>query len=102
MLLAVKFWALAHLLANGMLADVVLFGAFSPGPWRTAFRVKRRSPGPVPALPASAFNDGVVIVGGLLLYVGFALWLHPAAHRRAGRGLNPAPRCEYNAALDRL
>src|SRR3984885_14801612 len=28
LLAAVKFWALAHLLANGMLADVLLFGAF--------------------------------------------------------------------------
>ena len=28
MLLATKVWALAHLLANGSLADVVLFGSF--------------------------------------------------------------------------
>ena len=77
MVLAVKFWALAHLLANGMLADVVLFGAFLA--WGVAERVslKRRAPRPVPGLPASAVNDAIVVVGGLALFVVFALWLHP-------------------------
>lgn len=77
MLLAVKLWALAHLLANGMLADVLLFGAFLL--WAVADRIslKRRTPRPVPGLPLSAFNDGLVIVGGLLLYAAFAVWLHP-------------------------
>ena len=77
MLLAVKFWALAHLLANGMLADVLLFGGFLA--WAVADRIsiKRRSPRAIPALPLSSFNDGLVVVGGLLLYVAFAMWLHP-------------------------
>ena len=77
MLLAVKFWALAHLLANGMLADVVLFGAFLA--WAVADRisVKRREPRPVPSLPASKLNDVIAVAAGLGLYVGFALWLHP-------------------------
>lgn len=77
MLLAVKLWALAHLLANGMLADVLLFGGFLA--WAVADRIslKRRSPRTVPALPLSSFNDGLVVVGGLLLYVAFAMWLHP-------------------------
>ena len=45
MLLAVKFWATAHLLANGTLADVLLFGGFLV--WAVADRisVKRRSAG---------------------------------------------------------
>ena len=45
MLLAVKFWALAHLLANGTLADVLLFGGFLA--WAVADRisVKRRTAG---------------------------------------------------------
>ena len=44
MLLAVKLWATAHLLANGTLADVLLFGGFLA--WAVADRisVKRRSP----------------------------------------------------------
>lgn len=77
MLAAVKFWALAHLLANGTLADVILFGGFLA--WAVADRIslKRRPARPVPALPASGWNDAVAVVGGLGLYVAFAVWLHP-------------------------
>jgi uncharacterized membrane protein len=80
MLLAVKFWALAHLLANGTLADVLLFGGFLA--WAVADRisVKRRAAAGLlrnaPTAPASAVNDAIVIVGGLALYGVFALWLH--------------------------
>ncbi len=75
-LVSVKLWALAHLLSNGMLADVLLFGSFLA--WAVADRVsvKRRN---LPVLPAdTAFNrfDIVAIGGGLLLYVVFALFLH--------------------------
>ena len=77
MLLATKVWALAHLLANGTLADVVLFGSFLA--WAVADRIslKRRTPRPVPGAPAGKANDLVAIVGGLGLYVAFLLWLHP-------------------------
>jgi uncharacterized membrane protein len=77
MVLAVKLWALAHLLANGTLADAVLFGGFLA--WAVADRVslKRRAPRAVPALPATPANDAVVVVGGLALFLAFALWLHP-------------------------
>ncbi|MEB3734130.1 NnrU family protein [Halopseudomonas pachastrellae] len=37
MLLGVKFWALAHLIANGSLADLLLFGGFLA--WATALFV---------------------------------------------------------------
>jgi len=76
MLAAVKIWALAHLLANGMLADVVLFGTFLA--WAVADRIslKRRAPRDIPALPATAANDAIAVVGGLALYVLFLLWLH--------------------------
>jgi uncharacterized membrane protein len=79
MLLAVKFWAAAHLLANGTLADVLLFGGFLA--WAVADRisVKRRSVAEahdVPAAPPSAINDVVVVVGGLIVYAVFLLWGH--------------------------
>ena len=76
MLAAVKFWALAHLLANGMLADVVLFGSFLA--WAVADRIsfKRRAQRPIPTAPPSKMNDVIAVVGGLALYVIFALWLH--------------------------
>ena len=79
MLLAVKFWALAHLLANGTLADVLLFGGFLA--WAVADRisVKRRPLRPIPGAPASKANDLIAVVGGLLVYALFVggahLWL---------------------------
>ncbi|WP_129776852.1 NnrU family protein [Peristeroidobacter soli] len=77
MLAAVKMWAFAHLLANGMLADVLLFGGFLL--WAVADRisVKRRAVlRPLPGPPPSKFNDVIAVVGGLALYVIFVFWLH--------------------------
>jgi uncharacterized membrane protein len=76
MLLATKFWALAHLLANGTLADVLLFGGFLA--WAVADRIsfKRRVPRAVPGAAAGAANDLIVVVGGLALYAVFLLWAH--------------------------
>ena len=77
MLVSVKLWAFAHLLANGMLADVLLFGSFLA--WAVADRisVKRRAVvRPVPGPPPSKYNDAIAVVGGLALYVIFVLWAH--------------------------
>lgn len=76
LLVAVKAWALAHLLMNGTVADVLLFGGLLA--WAVAERIslKRRSPRPLPALPAGGWNDAVAVAGGLALYVAFVLWLH--------------------------
>ena len=87
MLLAVKLWALAHLLAQsvtgGSLADVLLFGGFLA--WAVADRIslKRRAAAagglrPVPALPASGMKDAIAVVGGLAVYLAFVFWLHAA------------------------
>jgi len=78
-LVAVKLWALAHLLANGTLADLLLFGAFLV--WAVADRisVKRRPAAEtheVPAAPPGAANDAIALIGGLLVYVVFILWAH--------------------------
>lgn len=76
MLVAVKFWALAHLLANGMLADVLLFGSFLV--WAIADRIslKRRAPRSTPGAPERPINDVIVVIGGLLLYGAFAMVWH--------------------------
>lgn len=76
MLLAVKLWATAHLLANGTLVDVLLFGAFLA--WAVADRIslKRRPAGRVPGAPPGRFNDAIAVVGGLAFYVLFILWGH--------------------------
>jgi uncharacterized membrane protein len=78
MLLATKLWAVAHLLSNGTLADVLLFGGFLA--WAVADRVslKHRTPRPVPGAPATAANDAIVLVAGLALYGLFVVWAHAA------------------------
>ena len=76
MLLATKRWAVAHLFANGTLADVLLFGGFLV--WAVADRisVKRRPARPIPGAPARPYNDVIVIVVGLGLCALFVLWAH--------------------------
>ncbi len=76
MLVAVKAWALAHLLANGTLADVLLFGAFLA--WAVADRIslKRRVLRPVAGAAPSPWNDAIAVGGGLAVYAGTLFWLH--------------------------
>ena len=76
MLVAVKAWALAHLLVNGTVADVLLFGGFLA--WAVADRIsmKRRPARSIPRAPESAFNDVIAVIGGLGVYLAFVFWLH--------------------------
>ncbi len=77
MLLAVMLWAAAHLLANGTLADLLLFGGFLA--WALADRLSftRRPPQQIQTAPPSRANDAIAVVLGLGLYVVFGVWLHP-------------------------
>ena len=76
MLAAVKFWAFGHLLSNGTLADVLLFGSFLA--WAVVDRIslKRRPPQVLPTAPAGRFNDLLAVVLGLVLYAVFIGWAH--------------------------
>ncbi|CTQ74401.1 NnrU family protein [Roseibium alexandrii] len=78
MLVAVKLWAFSHLLTNGDLASVLLFGSFLV--WAVADRIslKRRGlgGGAVMTKEPGKFSDIIVILVGLGLYVLFALKLH--------------------------
>lgn len=76
MLAATKLWAVAHLLVNGMLADVLLFGAFLVWAVLDRISMKHRTQRPLPSVPPSPANDLVAVAGGLALYVAFVLWLH--------------------------
>jgi uncharacterized membrane protein len=76
MLLAVKLWAIAHLLANGTLADLVLFGGFLVWAVADVVSLKRRAPLPAPGAPPGRWNDLIALAGGLALYVAFLLVLH--------------------------
>lgn len=77
MTLSVKTWALAHLLANGNAADVLLFGSFLA--WAVACfvaaRKRDRAAGTV--YPAGKAVPTVMTVGiGLVAYGVFAMALH--------------------------
>ena len=79
MLVAVKIWALAHLLANGDLASLILFIAFLA--WAVADRisVKRRvavSSGQ--RVIGGIAGDAVAVVLGTGVYLAFMFWLHAA------------------------
>jgi uncharacterized membrane protein len=76
MLAAVKFWAFGHLLANGTLADVLLFGSFLA--WAVVDRIslKRRPPQALRTAAPGRFNDLIAVVLGLVLYGVFIGWAH--------------------------
>ena len=77
MLAAVKFWAFAHLLANGALADVLLFGGFLAWAVMDRISVKRRStPQVLRTAPPGPWNDAVAVVLGLALYALLIGWAH--------------------------
>jgi uncharacterized membrane protein len=77
MLAGVKLWAFAHLLANGLLADVLLFGAFLA--WAVVDRIslKRRStPQLLRTAPRGPWNDVIAVVLGLAIYALVIGWAH--------------------------
>jgi uncharacterized membrane protein len=79
MMLAVKIWATAHLLANGDLGGMILFGGFLA--WgvigRIAVKKREAIEGAPPRDHSFGKSDGIAIVLGLAFYGAFAFWLHP-------------------------
>jgi len=75
-LIAVKLWAMSHLMVNGMLADVVLFGAFLAWAVLDRISMKKREQRPLPGLNVSGFNDIIAIVIGAVLTGVFIMYLH--------------------------
>ena len=77
MVLGVKVWALAHLLANHTLADLLLFGSFLV--WAVlnfrAARARDRSAQVLYAPGTLAGTAGAVVLG-LVLWAVFAFWAH--------------------------
>ena len=78
LLAATKIWAFAHLLVNGTLADVLLFGSFLA--WAVVDRIsmKNRTQRPIAAAPPSKLNDAIAVIVGLAIYVLFVVWAHGA------------------------
>ncbi len=79
MVLGVKVWALAHLLANNTLADLLLFGGFLL--WAVlsfrAARARDRADGTVYRAGSIGKTLLTVVIGGAA-WAGFAFWAHAA------------------------
>lgn len=79
MLLGVKTWALAHLLANGNVADLLLFGGFLA--WAVfCYRAARRRDAAEGVVypPGRTGPTVVTVVVGLAAFAAFAFWGHQA------------------------
>jgi uncharacterized membrane protein len=77
MLMAVMLWAFAHLLANGDLASVLLFGSFlAYGAYDMISANRRAALGPLGAARGSAAGDAAAIAAGLALYALLLVWGH--------------------------
>jgi uncharacterized membrane protein len=77
MVTGVGLWAFGHLLANGTLRGVVLFGAFLV--WSIADYLAARHRDHAQNIvypPASLKADIVPVVAGLVIWAVFAFWLH--------------------------
>ena len=77
MLLATKFWAFAHLIANGNLADVLLFGGFLAWAVLLFVHSRRRDRAAGTVYAAAGFSrDVMAVVGGTGIWAIFAMFLH--------------------------
>jgi uncharacterized membrane protein len=80
MLVAIKVWALAHLLVNGDLGSTLLFGSFLA--WAVVARIRIKRAGEDAAPPAvvdtrrAQIGDAIAIVGGTALAALLIFWLH--------------------------
>ena len=76
MILGVKVWALAHLLANGTLVDLILFGSFLL--WAVLdFRSARKRPIHMPEKAVISTNATItVVVTGIVVWAAFIFGLH--------------------------
>ena len=77
MLLSIKVWAVAHLIANGTLADVVLFGSFLV--WAIldfrAARQRDRAMGTV-RMAGPPRNDALAVVVGAVIWAALVWRVH--------------------------
>lgn len=77
MLLGVKSWAFGHLIANGTLADVVLFGGFLVWAIVDFAASRRRDRIAGTSYPAGTVaRDAIAIAIGVVAWAVFAFYLH--------------------------
>lgn len=77
MLAGVKLWAAAHLLANGDLGSIILFGSFLA--WAVYDRISlKHRPDTGPPIPVGGIaNDAIAVGVGIVAYLALAFVFHP-------------------------
>ncbi len=76
MLVAIKIWALAHLLANGDAGGLLLFGSFLAWAVYDRIAVKKRGDLGAPRIETFTRADAAALVAGTAAYVAM-IFLHP-------------------------
>ncbi|HSP48677.1 MAG TPA: NnrU family protein [Pseudolabrys sp.] len=77
MLASVKTWALAHLLSNGDLGSILLFGSFLAWGVYARIAAKRRGDAGTTSAPTGWTNDAIVVVLGIVIYLALGYAFHP-------------------------
>jgi uncharacterized membrane protein len=78
MLAGVKLWAAAHLLANGDLGSIILFGSFLGWAVFDRISLKRRADAGGPPIPVGGWgNDLIAVAVGIVVYLALAFAFHP-------------------------
>jgi uncharacterized membrane protein len=77
MLAAVKTWALAHLLSNGDLGSILLFGSFLAWGVYARIAAKRRGDLGATTAPSGWVNDAIVVVLGIVVFLALGYVFHP-------------------------
>jgi uncharacterized membrane protein len=78
MLVGVKTWAVAHLISNGDLGSIVLFGSFLAWAVYDRITLKRRSDPGAPPIPVGGRRNDIIALGvGTLFYLALGLIFHP-------------------------
>jgi uncharacterized membrane protein len=78
MLVGIKLWAFAHLISNGDLGSIVLFGSFLAYAVFDRISLKRRTDAGAPPIPVGGVtNDVIAVVVGTVIYVLLGWLFHP-------------------------
>jgi uncharacterized membrane protein len=78
MLAGVKLWAAAHLIANGDLGSIILFGGFLTWAVFDRISLKRRTDAGAPPIQVGGIaNDLIAVAVGLVAYLALAFAFHP-------------------------
>ena len=78
MLVGIKLWAFAHLIANGDLGSIILFGSVLAWAVYDRISLKHRSDAGAPPIPyGGRQNDIIAVVVGTIIYLAFGLVFHP-------------------------